>query len=157
MYLFHAAPQKRQGATMPNQLIRLILLGIMMSLCGMLMAGCGGNAAASAANIGASHAGMATSTAPAAPATVDAVVPKPDQVMIENFSFVPPVLTVKVGTAVTWINHDDVPHTVTGADNRFGSPALDTGDNFAFHFTTPGTYSYYCAIHPQMTAKVVVR
>jgi plastocyanin len=80
------------------------------------------------------------------------------EVKIDNFSFGPASVTVPAGTTVTWTNNDDVPHVVTSDDNKmFKSKALDTDDRFSFTFTKPGTYNYYCAIHPKMTAKVVVQ
>lgn len=80
-----------------------------------------------------------------------------EAVTIENFSFAPSVLTVTVGTSVTWTNEDDMPHTVKSVDGLFSSAGLDTGDSFTYQFTQPGVYRYYCAIHPMMTATVVVR
>ncbi|MER3447302.1 MAG: hypothetical protein C4291_10865 [Candidatus Dadabacteria bacterium] len=79
------------------------------------------------------------------------------QVNIDNFSFTPVTLTIPVGTKVTWINHDDVPHIVMNTDKHFVSPVLDTDEKFSYTFTTPGTYAYYCSIHPKMTAKIIVR
>ena len=77
---------------------------------------------------------------------------------IDNFSFGPATITIPAGTMVTWTNSDDVPHVVTSDDNKmFKSKALDTDDHFSFTFTKPGTYNYYCAIHPKMTAKIVVQ
>ena len=81
----------------------------------------------------------------------------PNQVVIENFSFVPATLTVKAGTKVTWVNRDDVPHTATDTDKRFNSKALDTDDQFSFTFEQPGTYNYYCALHPKMTGQIIVK
>src|SRR4029077_13756114 len=78
------------------------------------------------------------------------------QVKIENFSFGPDVKTA-TGTTVTWTNHDDVPHVVASDTNIFKSKALDTDDRYSYTFTTPGTYVYYCTVHPKMTAKVVVQ
>ena len=79
-------------------------------------------------------------------------------VKIDNFSFGPANITIPAGTTVTWTNSDDVPHVVTSDDNKmFKSKALDTEDRFSFTFTKPGTYNYYCAIHPKMTARVVVQ
>jgi plastocyanin len=74
---------------------------------------------------------------------------------IDNFTFVPARLTVKAGTTVTWRNEDDIPHTVTSATRLFKSKALDTADSFSFTFTEPGTYEYFCSLHPRMTATVV--
>jgi plastocyanin len=81
----------------------------------------------------------------------------PNQVVIENFSFVPATLTIKAGTKVTWINRDDVPHTATDTDKRFNSKTLDTDDQFSFTFSEAGTYSYYCALHPKMTGQIIVK
>ena len=79
-----------------------------------------------------------------------------NEVVIQNFLFQPSTLTVKAGTKVTWINRDDEPHTATDTESRFGSKALDTGDRFTTEFTKPGTYNYYCALHPKMTGKIIV-
>ena len=79
------------------------------------------------------------------------------EVKIDNFSFGPASVTVPVGTTITWTNHDDVPHVVASDDKIFKSKALDTDDHFSFTFSKPGTYEYFCAIHPKMTAKVVVQ
>ena len=78
------------------------------------------------------------------------------QVKIANFTFEPPVLTVKVGTTVTWVNDDDIPHLVAEKDGKFRSSALDTDEKFSQTFKTLGTVEYFCAIHPHMTGKIVV-
>jgi amicyanin len=77
-------------------------------------------------------------------------------IVINQFSFSPPRLTVKAGTTVTWINEDDIPHTVASSTQLFKSKALDTKDKFSFAFTTPGTYEYFCSLHPHMTGAIVV-
>jgi plastocyanin len=77
-------------------------------------------------------------------------------VSIDNFTFTPQTLTVK-GTTVTWTNRDDIPHTVVSASNAFKkSGALDTDDSYSFTFTRPGTYQYFCYIHPRMVGSIVV-
>jgi len=78
-------------------------------------------------------------------------------VKIDNFSFGPAAVTVPVGTTVTWTNQDDIPHTVVSTDDVFKSKALDTDDKFSFVFTKPGTYSYFCSIHPKMTGQIIVQ
>jgi amicyanin len=79
-------------------------------------------------------------------------------VSIDNFTFTPPNLTVKAGTTVTWINRDDIPHGIASANNAFTkSKALDTDDSYSFTFTTPGTYQYFCYVHPHMTGTIVVQ
>jgi plastocyanin len=77
-------------------------------------------------------------------------------VTIDNFTFSPNQIMVKSGETVTWTNKDDIPHTVTSTDNVFRSKALDTDDKFSFTFTTPGTYKYFCSLHPRMTGTIVV-
>ena len=61
------------------------------------------------------------------------------------------------GTTVTWTNHDDVPHTVTATDKSYSSGALDTDGTFSHQFKTPGTYAYFCSLHPTMTARIIVK
>jgi plastocyanin len=77
-------------------------------------------------------------------------------VKIDNFSFTPKSVTVKAGTTLTWTNQDDEAHTVTSTSKQFNSKPLDTGDKFSFTFTTPGTYQYFCSLHPFMTGTIVV-
>jgi len=77
-------------------------------------------------------------------------------VRIDNFSFMPTPISVTSGTRVTWINHDDIPHNIVSVDKKFASPVMDTDDKFTFEFTSPGSYKYYCSIHPRMTGEVVV-
>src|SRR5215475_5891689 len=82
----------------------------------------------------------------------------PVQVKIDNFTFAPTPLTVAAGTTVQWVNRDDIPHTVVSDDKTtFKSKALDTDENYSYTFTKPGTYTYFCSIHPKMTGKVVVQ
>jgi plastocyanin len=78
------------------------------------------------------------------------------EVTIDNFSFRPQMLTVAVGTTVTWINRDDTPHTVVSDNAVFKSKALDTDEKFSYTFDKAGTYPYHCSIHPKMTGQVVV-
>ena len=76
-------------------------------------------------------------------------------VTIDNFTFSPAELTVKVGTTVTWTNHDDIPHTVVSA-GKFRSKTLDTDNSFTFTFTAAGDYKYFCSLHPHMTGTIKV-
>jgi amicyanin len=80
----------------------------------------------------------------------------PAAVGIDNFTFNPQQLTIKAGATVTWTNKDDIPHTVAAVSKQFKSKALDTGDAYSFTFTTPGTYAYFCSLHPHMTGTIVV-
>jgi plastocyanin len=116
-----------------------------MILLGLLAAGCGGNSTG--------RPPEEETTAPAAEAA------GAREVTIDNFAYDPPSLTVAPGTKVTWVNRDDVPHTVTSTakPKRFDSGTLDTDQRFSHVFTGPGTYEYFCAVHPKMTASVLVK
>ncbi len=76
-------------------------------------------------------------------------------VMIDNFTFQPAQLTVKVGTTVTWKNRDDIPHTVVSA-GKFRSKPLDTDNIYSFTFTSAGDYKYFCSLHPHMVGMIKV-
>ncbi|HET8564725.1 MAG TPA: plastocyanin/azurin family copper-binding protein [Candidatus Binatia bacterium] len=83
-------------------------------------------------------------------------------VTIQTFQFKPPKLDVKAGTKVTWINEDDIRHTVTSGspekkDARFDAPLAGKGTSFSFTFSQPGTYSYFCDRHEHMRGEVQVR
>jgi plastocyanin len=101
-------------------------------------------------------ASSAVQTKAATPATRLAKAEGP-QVTIDNFTFSPATLTVPSGTTVTWTNQDDMVHTVTEATRLFSSQGLETGDTYSHTFTIPGTYTYFCALHPRMTATVIVK
>jgi plastocyanin len=75
---------------------------------------------------------------------------------IKEFMFGPKDLAVAVGTKVTWVNDDEIPHTVAETHKLFRSGALDTGDSYSWVFNTPGEFEYFCALHPQMIGKIVV-
>jgi plastocyanin len=77
------------------------------------------------------------------------------QVTIDNFTFAPAELKLKVGDTVTWTNHDDIPHTVVSA-GKFRSKAMDTDNTFSFTFTSAGDYKYFCSLHPHMTGMIKV-
>ncbi len=81
----------------------------------------------------------------------------PDEIGIANFAFTPKVLMVRVGTTVSWINGDDTAHAVASASGAFPpSKALDTDQRYSHRFDSPGSYDYFCSIHPIMTGRVVV-
>jgi plastocyanin len=82
--------------------------------------------------------------------------PGETRVAIDNFTFKPASITVRVGTRIVWQNDDDIPHSLVETQGKFHSPALDTEDRFGFTFAAPGTFEYFCGLHPHMTGKVVV-
>ena len=77
-------------------------------------------------------------------------------VKIDNFTFGPEVLKVKTGQTVTFLNEDDIPHTVVATNHAFKSKALDTGDKYTFTFVKAGQYEYFCSLHPHMKATIIV-
>lgn len=95
---------------------------------------------------------------PTPAATPAAATPSADglQISIAQFKFGPNTLSVRAGTTVTWTNRDEESHTVTSSAGAFASAALDRGEMFSYRFTAPGTYTYFCALHPHMTARIIV-
>ena len=82
---------------------------------------------------------------------------KQNKIEIKDFAFNPQILTVKSGEKVTWINHDEEPHTVVSVGQQFKkSTALDTDQEFSITAGAPGTYTYFCSVHPKMTGTIVV-
>ena len=90
-------------------------------------------------------------------AAQDATKKDANEITIDNFTFTPKELTVAVGTTVKWVNHDDIPHTIVEKKTTFRSKALDTDDSYSFTFTSPGTFDYFCGLHPHMVGQVIVK
>jgi plastocyanin len=76
---------------------------------------------------------------------------------IREYSFLPGNLTIRVGASVTWTNRDSVPHNATAGGNAWSTRTLSGGESDSLTFATAGDYTYYCTIHPQMTARLSVR
>lgn len=90
----------------------------------------------------------------------DAPVIGVSDISIKGFAFAPQSITVKAGSAVTWTNNDSFAHTVTsaaGSPASFDSASLGAGKSFSFTFDTPGTYSYVCDFHGQMTGTIIIQ
>jgi Icc protein len=77
-------------------------------------------------------------------------------IAVDNFNFAPSTTSVPVGSTITWTNRDDVPHNIVSTERKFKSPVLDTDERFSHRFDEPGTYKYFCSIHPKMTGQIVV-
>ena len=85
------------------------------------------------------------------------ITSKQNKIEIKDFAFNPQTLTVKSGEKVTWINRDEEPHTIVSVEKQFKkSTALDTDQEFTITAGAPGTYSYFCSVHPKMTGTIVV-
>ncbi len=78
------------------------------------------------------------------------------EVTIDNFAFAPDTVRVPVGAMVAWVNHDDIPHSIVVPVLKVHSHALDTDQRFEQRFTAPGTFEYFCGLHPHMKGKVTV-
>jgi plastocyanin len=145
--------------------MRLITPVLGMGLCSFLLAGCGWSSGETAEREAkedkATHSSMEGGHGKNSqrPARSEETKGASTQVVIDNFTFDPPKLTISAGTKVTWVNHDDVPHTATSSvkPRAFDSGTLDTDEKFSFVFATPGTYDYFCAVHPKMTAQIIVK
>src|ERR1700745_2266254 len=82
---------------------------------------------------------------------------KENKIEIKDFAFNPQTITVKSGEKITWVNKDEEPHTVVIVEKQFKkSPALDTDDKYTVTMGAPGTYTYFCSVHPKMTGTIVV-
>ncbi|MCK9487003.1 MAG: hypothetical protein M0R73_09970 [Dehalococcoidia bacterium] len=93
------------------------------------------------------------STTATATATTEAAAGATRQAPIGGF--VLPSLDIEVGTTVVWSNQDGVPHTATADDGSFDSGSIQ-GGTFSHRFEEAGTFSYFCAVHPDMTAEITV-
>lgn len=138
--------QRVLGITDVNYLVSGKSLAIVDSPLADSASPASGSAGASKATPAAAAASTSSSPGPSSP-----------EVKIDNFAFTPGSTRVKLGTEVTWINRDDIPHTVDSTNGKFKSAALDTNDKFQFRFTEPGEYPYFCRMHPKMTGSVVVQ
>jgi len=87
----------------------------------------------------------------------DSTSTKQNRIEIKDFAFNPQTITVKSGEKVTWINRDEEPHTIVSVGKQFKkSTALDTDQEFTITVGAPGTYDYFCSVHPKMTGTIVV-
>jgi plastocyanin len=87
----------------------------------------------------------------------DSTSSKQNTIEIKDFAFNPQTITVKSGDKITWTNRDEEPHTVVSVEKQFKkSSALDTDQTFTITAGAPGTYTYFCSVHPKMTGTIVV-
>ncbi len=87
----------------------------------------------------------------------DSTSSKQNRIEIKDFAFNPQTITVNSGEKVTWINRDEEPHTIVSVGKQFKkSTALDTDQEFTITVGAPGTYDYFCSVHPKMTGTIVV-
>jgi amicyanin len=93
---------------------------------------------------------------PPSPAADDRVAMGDATVTIRQMQFNPPWIVVKQGSTVNWQQADRMTHDVRATDRSFASPRLRQGTTFSQTFDKPGTYDYYCSLHPQMRGQVVV-
>jgi plastocyanin len=148
---------------------RVVLLAAALAV--VVLAGCSSppsqtSPSATVATVGGATPGMpgmsgmpSMSGPPAGPTTSSTGSAAPvagDAVSIDNFAFVPATVTVRVGSTVTWTNHDEEPHTIAASDGSFHSPGMGSQATYSHTFPTAGKFDYICSIHPFMHATVVV-
>ncbi len=127
---------------------------ILIAVLALGVAACGDSGSDGAATAAPTTAAPATTEVPA---TTAAPAADPAAVEIVEFAFGPDMLTVPLGTTVTWTNNEiGVPHTTTADDGAWDSGTMAEGDTFSHTFTEEGTFTYFCSIHPSMTATVNV-
>lgn len=92
------------------------------------------------------------------PTTTTTTVAKTQAITISGFAFSPQILAVTTGDTVVWTNKDASPHT-TVSDNAliWDSGTLSKDGSFKRVFSSPGTYTYHCGVHPSMTGTIIVR
>ena len=102
-------------------------------------------------------------TVAGAPSTPRPVTAAEITVSMQELAYSPAQLTVAAGDTIVWVNDDGYPHDVVSGlpgredeGQRFQSPMLDEGERFSHTFTEPGTYDYFCSLHPFMLAQVTV-
>jgi plastocyanin len=133
----------------PGRALLTVALG---TLATAGLTACGGSTHAATKAAGATSASPTPVAAPAEPAVATSAI------TIDNFSFMPPAVTVKSGTPVTWTNNDEEPHSVVSSEEPMRSPTLaGKANTFTHTFARPGTYHYNCGIHPFMHGTVEVR
>ena len=87
----------------------------------------------------------------------DGAASNQNKIEIKDFMFNPQTIRVKSGQQITWINRDEEPHTVVSVEKQFKkSPPLDTDQVFTIAAGVPGTYTYFCSVHPKMTGTIIV-
>jgi len=121
-----------------------------LPVVGVVLLACGGCGDAAAVAPRPPSSASSESNAPGPPPAVRA------EVKIEQFAYEPRSLRVAPGTTVVWTNRDDAPHTVTDENRQFESPPLDSDGGYEHRFDRPGTYRYFCALHPHMTGQITV-
>lgn len=109
--------------------------------------------------LGVTTGGLAAAAPPLAVSAASHKVPGSVTVTIEAFQFSPSPLEVPVGTRVVFMNKDPMAHTVTPDDGQSfqGTGRIDAGTSKTVVFEKPGTFKYYCEIHPTMRGKVIVK
>jgi plastocyanin len=104
---------------------------------------------------GTSTTETAVATTTTTTTTTTEAEPELVEVEIENFRFVPAEVTVRVGDTVRWSIASGT-HTTTADGAVWSSPAMASAESFAWTFDTPGTFGYFCAIHPGMRGTITV-
>lgn len=162
------------------RLTRRRAIGLLLVPIGLTIAACGGGTAGDTSAAGDATTPTAPATATteptATPAPTTTVAPTevtssaansapeptetaPDVVAVQivDFNFDPPTITIPAGTTVEWTNVGPTQHNVVSQEGIWESPIMEAGATYRFTFDEPGTYAYWCTLHPTMLGSVTVQ
>ncbi len=80
-----------------------------------------------------------------------------ETITIKDFSYSSGNLEVPVGARLTWTNRDSAPHSATANDGSWDTGVLSKGKSASLTFASVGTFDYFCTLHPNMKARLVVQ
>jgi plastocyanin len=129
----------------------LILTALALASCGS-----GGDSTGTEAEEAVATAPNAEAESSPAETEAGGKLERSPKVEIVNFAYSPDPVRVQVGGKVIWQNMDSAPHTATADDGSFDTGTLEKGKLKSETFKEPGTYTYYCEIHPTMHGTVEV-
>jgi plastocyanin len=127
------------------------------SLLTLVLAACGGGSATSAP---AASSPAASAPASSPPAAAEVCAPSETTGTVaanaRGFAFAPATISVAAGEAVTWSNGDPAPHSVILDGGECETANFGEGESATLVFNVPGTYTFHCGVHPNMTGTIEV-
>jgi plastocyanin len=141
--------------------ITRLALSLPLVLLAFALASCGDDDNAESTANGGGGGGETTATTPSSESGGNAPAPsgeavRSEKVEIVDFAYDPDPTTIQAGGKVTWINRDSAPHTATADDGSFDTGTIEQGKLKSESFKQPGTYTYFCEVHPSMHGTVEV-
>jgi plastocyanin len=146
-------PGKTRRISVPT-LVTALVFGLMLAVW---VAGCGSGGGTSGTTGASSGGAGSTAGAGSGESNTTGVSGAAVTIAMKDIQFVPTDVTIKAGQTVAWVNDESVQHDVVETNGLFKSPLLTKGQSFTFTFKDPGSYPFYCSIHPQMKGTVTVQ